>query len=380
MLLRLKFEIQGLFEEIYNERLPESVFTTYGVTFADLQSAGLQSIVPIVNKLRENGRSDDYIRSHVYAFMENEVYLNYVMVRFSDLPVTFDIYKESINMKFDVLVGNPPYQSNSDNVGAGHTLWDKFVLQSLTKNLKENGFSVLVHPSGWRNIDGSFNKVKQEIQKKDLIYLEIHNIEDGIKTFGAATRYDICVIKNDNTDNLLTKIVDEEGNETEIDVKKMNFIPNTDVKLLGNIIAEENVDKVELCFSHTNYDPRKPWMSNELSETNHLPCVKYISKVDNTIDFRYSSLDKGMFGKPKVMFGIGSQVGGIIPDYNGEYGLCQFVAGIVDSQENLENIAKALKSEKFKKIMRSCQFTTQMYNYKIISNFKKNFWEEFINE
>jgi len=379
MLSRLKFEIEGLFQEVYDERLPETLFMSETTTFADLQSAGLQSIIPLVNKLRKYGHSNENIRNRVFAFMENDLYLNYVQVKNSDLPVTFDIYKESIDMKFDVVVGNPPYQSNTENVGAGHTLWDKFVIKSLKQNLKNGGYSCLVHPSGWRNISGSFDDVKKLIKERELQYLEIHDINDGIKTFGASTRYDICVVKNLKNTNILTTIVDEDGKTTKLNVKNFDYIPNDSVKFLDSLIASENEEKVELCFSHSSYDPRKNWMSNKMDDNHTFPCVKYISKTDNTIDLRYSSVDKGMFGTPKVMFGIGSQVGGIIPDYEGEYGLCQFVAGIVDKKENLDNIAEAMKSNKFKKLMKDCQFTTQMYNYKIISTFKKDFWKEFID-
>ena len=62
MLSRLKFEIGGLFQEIYDERLPETLFMSETTTFADIQSAGLQAIIPIVNKLRQYGHSDENIR------------------------------------------------------------------------------------------------------------------------------------------------------------------------------------------------------------------------------------------------------------------------------------------------------------------------------
>ena len=192
MLSRLKFDIQGLFEEIYNERLPESVFVSDKTTFADLQSAGLQSIIPLVNKLREYGHSDDNIRSRVFAFMENDVYLNYVMVKFSDLPVTFDIYKESIDMKFDVVVGNPPYQIK---VGPRKTepIWDKFVFKGFDL-LNENGFLMLIHPSGWRNVDGRFKKVQELLKSKKLTYLEMKSEKDGMERFGASIIFDLYVV------------------------------------------------------------------------------------------------------------------------------------------------------------------------------------------
>ena len=141
MLSRLKFEIEGLFQEIYDERLPETLFMSETTTFADLQSAGLQSIIPLVNKLRKYGHSDENIRSRVFAFIENDVYLNYVQVKNPDLPVTFDIYKKSIDMKFDVIVGNPPYQRNTSKT---HKLWVEFLKSSFDLS---NQYVVYVTPT-----------------------------------------------------------------------------------------------------------------------------------------------------------------------------------------------------------------------------------------
>ena len=277
--------------------------------------------------------------------------------------------------KWDLIIQNPPYQMNTGNRGSGHTLWDKFVLKSLNI-LRKNGYMIMVHPSGWRNISGSFENVKNQIFSRNLLFLEIHNINDGIKMFNAATRYDFYCLKNSN-DYKITQIIDEDNNVNYIDISKLKFIPN---KYFNEFISllNHNSNRVDICFSNSNYDPRKKWMSLDKNEKNNLPCVKYISKVDGKIDFRYSSEDKGIFGKPKVMFGIGAQVGGIEIDMNGDYGLCQFVAGISDNKENLIYIQTALKSDKFKEIMKACQFTTQMYNYKVIQEFKKDFWKEFI--
>jgi hypothetical protein len=277
--------------------------------------------------------------------------------------------------KWNLIIQNPPYQMNTGNVGSGHTLWDKFVLKSLNI-LSKGGYMIMVHPSGWRNISGSFESVKNEIFKRNLLYLEIHDINDGIKMFDASTRYDFYCLKN-SSDYTQTEIVDENGDFNKIDISNFKFIPNSYFNEFIKIL-NHNSEKVSICFSHSMYDPRKSWMSESADDDFKYPCVKYISKINANIDFRYSREKKGMFGIPKVMFGIGAQVGGIEIDKFGNYGLCQFVAGISDVSENLESIKKALKSEKFKKLMKACQFTTQMYNYKIIQEFKKDFWKEFI--
>ena len=55
--------------------------------------------------------------------------------------------------------------------------------------LKENGYLVYVHPSGWRDIDGKFKSIQKEILSRNLMYLEIHNEKDGQRTFGAISKY-----------------------------------------------------------------------------------------------------------------------------------------------------------------------------------------------
>ncbi len=179
--------------------------------------------------------------------------------------------------KFDIIVGNPPYQDNSDNGGSGHTLWDKFLLKNLLK-INKNGYIIYVHPSGWRNISGSFEKIKNEILKRDLLYLEIHNINSGIKTFGAATRYDFYVLRNSFTKNLLTKIIDEEKNICELDVKNINYIPNKLFNLFINLIAKFDEDKVEIINERSMYGADKKHMSTIKIQEYIYPCVKYISK------------------------------------------------------------------------------------------------------
>jgi uncharacterized protein YutD len=379
MLSRLKFEIEGLFQEIYDERLPETLFMSETTTFVDLQSAGLQSIIPLVNKLRKYGHSDENIRSRVFAFMENDLYLNYVQVKNSDLPVTFDIYKESIDMKFDVVIGNDPYQ---EKVGPKKTepLWNKFFMKRMSL-LKDGGFMSLIHPSGWRNITGKFKDVQEVIRSKKVSFLSIHNEKDGMETFGAETRYDYYVLQNVDSDGSETTVRFQDGQIKNMVLDNMDFIPNGGIDLLNTLIAKDGEETVQMIHSYSDYETRKTWMSK--TQTNEFchPVVYTVNYLSEPT-FHYSSTNQnGHFGQPKVIWSNGriSSIGNYI-DETGEFGLTQFAYAIVDEVENLENIKKALDSKKFKNLMELCAVGQLTVNHKVVAKFKKDFWREFINE
>ena len=92
-------------------------------------------------------------------------------------------------MKFDFGIGNPPYQAKSDKDDTKtQAIWGEFVTKYI-KLIKPDGFLVAIHPSGWRGSGSAFSEAKA-IKEKQIEHLEIHSEQDGLKTFGAMTRYD----------------------------------------------------------------------------------------------------------------------------------------------------------------------------------------------
>jgi len=93
---------------------------------------------------------------------------------------------------FDAIIGNPPYQPPSNNKKGGKSIWDEFVKYSL-KNLKVKGLLLYVHPALWRKPK---NKMRDIMFNKQIHYLSIHNDSEGLKNFGATTRYDYYLMEN----------------------------------------------------------------------------------------------------------------------------------------------------------------------------------------
>ena len=95
------------------------------------------------------------------------------------------------------------------------------------------------------------------------------------------------------------------------------------------------------------------------------------------IRYKYSSLNnKGQFGIPKVIFGE-SGINHVIIDIKGEYGIADSaMAIIIENQEEGEILKKALLSNEFKLLLKSCMWANFGIEWNLFKYFKKDFWKE----
>jgi hypothetical protein len=283
--------------------------------------------------------------------------------------------------KWNLIMQNPPYQKlketdkNKDSKNPKtQPLWHLFVKKSLSL-LKKGGYMVMVHPGGWRDLDGVFKETQNLLKENKILELHMFPFKSGLEIFKAKTNFDYYILKNEKNDQFITEIHCENGTIERLNLLDLNYIPGENISLIQNIFSKNN--RVNLIHSYSAYEPRKNFISKEKNDINKYPIV-YMVSYKNIPTFIYSSRnDRGHFGIPKVIWASGSS--GVIIDYKGEYGLTPFSAAISDEPENLENIKKALESEKFiKEVMLFKNGLGHKYNNKVISMLKKDFWKEFI--
>ena len=284
-------------------------------------------------------------------------------------------FKTLLDMKeFDVVLGNWPYEKK---VGPKKTqaIWDKFTELFLTK--VKSKYLMPIHPDGWRSVKGDFKYVQKMLLERNLIYLETHDEADGLKTFGKSTTYDWFIVENKFDSRNLTTIKDSDGTLHKIDLNKVEFIPNGLFDKFNNLFTDG--EKVNVLYDRSSYGTDKKNMSSEKTDTHKYPCV-YTTTKDGTINLWYSSTNqKGHFGVPKVIWSNGAASTPIL-DLEGKYGLTQFSYGIVDTPENLKKIFEAIQTDEFIELMKYSDGKIHKYNYKVIAEFKKDFWKEFIND
>jgi hypothetical protein len=280
---------------------------------------------------------------------------------------------------FDAVIGNPPYNSSGDT-GTGNTIWQHFTKKGLTQWIVDNGFLVFVHPPGWRKPNtekGKFYGMYDLMCKNNqMLYLSIHGIKDGQKTFNCGTRYDWYVIqktqKYTNTD-----IQDEIGNNVNVDMVEFQWLPNYNIDLVQKLLAKEGEEKCSIIYSASSYDPRKKWMSKVKNEEYIYSCIQSTNK--SGIVYKYSSCnDKGHFGISKVIFGF-TGINDVIIDLKGDFGMTQHAMAIeINNEEEANKIKTCLLCDKFKEYLKSCLFSQYIIDWNIFKDLKKDFWKEFV--
>ena len=94
--------------------IPDLIIQNPESTYADLAMGGGQFLQGVLNRCIESGQSREQILPRLYGFERSKVYLNYGRWRNNLQGVNLAILDperdlNSVSMKFDVVIGNPPY-------------------------------------------------------------------------------------------------------------------------------------------------------------------------------------------------------------------------------------------------------------------------------
>ena len=370
---RLTLNVTPLVNEMLDQ-LPTEVFTSTTTTFFDPAMADGQFLIEVIARLKAAGHSDENINSRIFGMESGFLRVRHLRVKLGLGTIYRGSIKElqELNMEFDVILGNPPYQKPGNTGTKTSPIWPAFVKWSID-HCKENGHVALIHPSGWRNTCGNYLKTKNLLLAQNMTYLNVNDFKEGSRVFGVATNFDYYVVQKATYENI-TKVVDVDNIVHELNLNDFPMIPNGKYEEFLTLIDLKN--PVDVLQSSSVYDSRRPIISETKTQEHKYPCVYSITQKDG-VNCWYSNKRKAHFGIPKVMWSNGSGTYPVV-DVEGKYGLMQFAAGIADNVENLESIKLALESDKFSELMDYVKFTNQKYDYRVIRSFKKDFWKEFV--
>ena len=213
---------------------------------------------------------------------------------------------------------------------------------------------------------------------------------------GKTIPFDIYVARKSNTPNFVTRITGTDGVEFNACIKESKFIPNFHCKDLDKVIAKDGEERIDFLHKSIYSTGTADVLDVPNKKTNEFkyPCVYSVSADEKlrgrnggSVTLRYSreikTDDSGnpiFFGVPKVIFGTWQRAGIPYIDHEGEYGLCQDVAGIPGGPADLKIIAKVLEGSRFRNMMEAVKFGTRLWNKHIMRMLRKDFWKEFVDK
>jgi hypothetical protein len=277
------------------------------------------------------------------------------------------------NIKFDIIVVNPPYQELKEGNKKSKKVWNT-ILYKCHNCLNDDGYLLPIHPCGWRDVNGMLKKIFDYNKARNLIYLNMNSYNTGKKYFNCSTNFDYYLLQNTLTNKNITKINDFDNLEYDINLNEWDFIPSGNFNQFKLLLSKNKTNLIDLLRDSSSYHTQKKWIINKKTI---YPCIYSITQKDRC-KFKYSKEKKGHFGIPKVIWSNGAGTYPII-DENGKYGLTEFAYAIADDVDNLNDIKKALENPYFIKLMSYCIFgKLEKYNYKVIALFKKDFYKKII--
>jgi site-specific DNA-methyltransferase (adenine-specific) len=176
-----------------------------------------------------------------------------------------------LNMKFDVIVGNPPYQnSNEKNQGSSGKLWMKFVKKSIDL-LDKGGYLAVVHPIGWRR---SKNRYWNEIYQTYQILT--CKLEPDIN-WNVGVDVDYYLLKNAPYITP-TEVIYKSGDIDLVDFRKIDGLLTNklDNHILNKIVSNDRGLNFQIVHSH---DVRRDHMSKDRS-AKHIYPIKHTGSQD----------------------------------------------------------------------------------------------------
>lgn len=284
-----------------------------------------------------------------------------------------DFLELEIDMKFDVVIGNPPYNKSDSQQKGDTAIWHEFVKKGIYL-LKDKGLMCLIHPVNWRAPYDRYGVWQMLTKDNTLLYLKMLNEQETNETFNAAFTVDAYIMQKGKSDTK-TEVIDWNNNTYELLLQDYDFLPGAEIDLVMSKVAEQNEEKCPVQYD-TQFHSQGSH-SDEPTEQFTIPAVHACNKGD-TIRIKYfdsHATTNIHHGCSKVIL-TNARHQYPYNDYNGEYGTTQNTFSIkVDSFEEAEQICDYLNSEEGQKLIKATKWKSFRTEYNMFSFFRKNWYE-----
>ncbi len=290
------------------DKIPSDVWENPESKFLDPCMGKGTFIVEIVKRLIDiYGYSKEDAISRVYGYDTCVKYVNHL--KRGGLINVFhkDFLNEEIIMKFDVVIGNPPYQENSTKGkskgggrGGDKNLYSKFIKKS-DELLKQDGFLMFLTPPA---IFSPKNKNKEVIfnPNNNLVLVKIfdENPFPNVST-------NVCYFMMKKTLKTTTKFLTTNG-EIELNLSETDILPsvfNQNTISIFNKLFNSQFEKFNFERDCSLHSQNAELFSNEQNENFQYPVyngskIKYTSVIPQNMGVEKIVVSRSGYYKPIV--------------------------------------------------------------------------------
>jgi hypothetical protein len=339
-------------EELVREmldKIPTSVWENPTSTFLDPCMGKGTFLIDILRRLTNiYGYSMEDAISRIYGYDIRIKYINYLKKGGFINVFHKDFLKENIDMKFDVIIGNPPFQNTKSESDAGK-LYIDFTKKSFTL-LDKNGLCSFITPETIVR-DG-----RNKFTLKGYEGLVSVNYTAN-KFFNVGSQIIYWVYNNTYHGNI--ELTNEDGTIVN---RKFNesLVQNKDVELI-NIFEKIKEGKTKMFVSDQQVNSNQEFMTDEYSFPVNMNFFK--NKL------RYSNVQPKMFGRTKAFISISKTYS--LNNFNistEDFGQLHLMVDITDyTNQQIENLKTFLFNEisvnicnKYKKLYKT-GFNNMLY-------------------
>lgn len=295
----MKFEIEQLVKEMLDQ-LPKSVWSSDSTTFFDPAIGGGQFVREVECRLRAHGHSDANIRYRVFGFEDSELHIRYAVNKHKlvgqYVKKPYEKFLEMDGtMKFDVVLGNPPYQNREEN--SDGSLWLQFVNKGM-EVLSQNGKLLFITPTSW--VGKQSNTKKANWNSFTDNHVELYKVlskQEKEKHFGSVgSSFGYYILSKGKG---LTQIVFEDGSTTGYQLVAKEPLPNTITKIGFSIhqkIAKAPKLHFESSFKFHSQVLKKKAIVSDVKKGE----FKYKTYFSHNL-IRYTSEKQDIYSDVKVM-------------------------------------------------------------------------------
>lgn len=320
----------------------------------------------IYHKLLEYHEKDYILKEILYFNDINENRLKVLKELFSD---QINIYQEDflnidIDIKFDLIVANPPYAkilANGKRASKNHNLIGLFITKSF-QLLKENGYLLYITPDNWMSF-ADRNKLILDITAKQILYINIHTAKKYFKKIGSSFVWYLIENKPFYKSIEVEGIWKKKEYKSLVDSEIRKFIPlyyNNIIKDILNKTIDKNNKKFAIeTSSNLHRYTKREFISNDKDEKHK---YKLIHTPKQTV---WSSKPHKFQNGYKVFISTTSYYETFVDNC----GMTQSIVFIrCKDEKEAKNINKLLNHPLYKFINNICRYGN-FNNIRILQNF-----------